>query len=95
MIALLNNYSELLNKLDINEKSEIINKAIEDIKEEAIMYEEKYSSTISIFKILLDLKNDDTNNKFLFRSKDDVIFNNIYESWRKTTTVFLEFVRQN
>ena len=77
MIALLNNYSELLNKLDINEKSEIINKAIEDIKEEAIMNEEKYSSTISIFKILLNLKNDNTNNTFLFRSKDDVIFNNI------------------
>ena len=77
MIALLNNYSELLNKLDINEKSEIINKDIEDIKEEAIMNEEKYSSTISIFKILLNLKNDNTNNTFLFRSKDDVIFNNI------------------
>ena len=53
MIPLLNSYSELLNKLDINEKSEIINKAIEDIKEEAIMYEEKYSSTISIFKYYL------------------------------------------
>ena len=50
MIALLNSYSELLNKLDINEQSEIINKDIEDIKEEAIMNEEKYSSTIFIFK---------------------------------------------
>ena len=61
MIAVLNSYCELLNKLDINEQSEIINKAIEDIKEEAIMYEEKYSSTISIFKILLHLKNGNTN----------------------------------
>ena len=62
MIALLNSYRELSNKLDINEKSEIINKATEDIKEEATMYEEKYPSTIFIFKKLLDLKNDNTNN---------------------------------
>ena len=62
MIALLNSYRELLNKLDINEKSETINKATEDIKEEATMYEEKYPSTIFIFKRLLDLKNDNTNN---------------------------------
>ena len=61
MIAVLNSYSELLNKLDINEQSEIINKDIEDIKEETIMYEEKYSSTISIFKRLLHLKNGNTN----------------------------------
>ena len=51
-----------MNKLEINEKSEIINKAVEDIKEETTMYEEKYSSTIFIFKKLLDLNNDNTNN---------------------------------
>ena len=37
MIALLNSYAELLSKLDTNEKSEIINKAIEDFKNEIIM----------------------------------------------------------
>lgn len=52
----INSYAELSNKLDTTKNSEIINKAIEDIKEEAIMYEEKYSSTIFIFKKLLDLK---------------------------------------
>ena len=40
MIALLNSYAELLYKLDTNEKSEITNKAIEDFKNEIIMYEE-------------------------------------------------------
>ena len=57
MIALLNSYAELFNKLDANEKSEI-NKAIEDIKDEIIMYEENYPSSIFIFKKLTDLKND-------------------------------------
>ena len=57
MIALLNSYAELFNKLDTNEKSEI-NKAIEDIKDEIIMYEENYPSSIFIFKKLTDLKND-------------------------------------
>ena len=37
MIALLNSYAELFNKLDTNEKSEIINKAIKDIKNEIII----------------------------------------------------------
>ena len=42
MIALLNGYVELLNKSNIDEKTENINKTINDIKEEAITYEEKY-----------------------------------------------------
>ena len=57
MIALLNSYAELFNKLDANETSEI-NKAIEDIKDEIITYEENYPSSIFIFKKLTDLKND-------------------------------------
>ena len=48
MIALLNGYAELLNKLNIDEKTENINKTINDIKEEAITYEEKYSTTIFV-----------------------------------------------
>ena len=56
MIALLNSYAELFNKLDTNEKSEIINKAIKDIKNEIIIYEENYPSTVFIFKKLIDLK---------------------------------------
>ena len=62
MIALLNSYAELFNKLDTNEKSEIINKAIKDIKNEIIIYEENYPSTVFIFKKLIDLKNDKTIN---------------------------------
>ena len=50
MITILNSYSELLNKLDMNEKTESIYKTIEDIKEEAIMYEENYSTEIFIIK---------------------------------------------
>ena len=64
MIAILNSYSELLNKLDMNEKTESIYKTIEDIKEEAIMYEEKYSTAIFIIKKLLELKNDNTHEDF-------------------------------
>ena len=48
MIALLNGYTEFLNKLNIDEKTEIINKTINNIKEEAITYEEKYSATIFV-----------------------------------------------
>ena len=62
MIALLNSYAELLNKLDTNEKSEIINKAIKDFKNEIIIYEENNPSTVFIFKKLIDLKNDKTIN---------------------------------
>ena len=62
MIALLNSYAELFNKLDTNEKSEIINKAIKDIKNEIIIYEENYPSTVFIFKKLIDLRNDKTIN---------------------------------
>ena len=62
MIALLNSYAKLLNKLDTNEKSEIINKAIKDIKNEIIIYKENYPSTVFIFKKLIDLKNDKTIN---------------------------------
>ena len=62
MIALLNSYAELFNKLDTNEKSEIINKAIKDIKNEIIIYEENYPSTVFIFKKLIDLKNNKTIN---------------------------------
>ena len=62
MIALLNSYAELLNKIDTNEKSEIINKAIKYIKNEIIIYEENYPSTVFIFKKLIDLKNDKTIN---------------------------------
>ena len=81
MIAVLNSYSELLNKLDINEQSEIINKDIEDIKEEAIMNEEKYSSTIFIFKKPVDLKNDNTNN--ITSGKE---MNKIYDQVKKKLT---------
>ena len=62
MIALLNSYAELLNKIDTNEKLEIINKAIKYIKNEIIIYEENYPSTVFIFKKLIDLKNDKTIN---------------------------------
>ena len=62
MIALLNSYAELFNKLDTNEKSEIINKAIKNIKNEIIIYEENYPSTVFIFKKLIDLKNNKTIN---------------------------------
>ena len=62
MIALLNSYAELFNKLDTNEKSEIINKAIKDIKNEIIIYEENYPSTVFIFKKLIDLQNNKTIN---------------------------------
>ena len=61
MITSLNGYTELLNKLNIDEKTENINKTINDIKEEAIRYEEKYSTTIYGLKKLLDIKYDDTN----------------------------------
>ena len=62
MIALLNSYAELFNKLDTTEKSEIINKAIEDFKNEIIMYEENYPSSVFVIKKLNDLKNDNTIN---------------------------------
>ena len=62
MIALLNSYAELLNKLDTTENSEIINKAIKGFKNEIIMYEENYPSTVFIFKKLIDLKNNKTIN---------------------------------
>ena len=61
MIVSLNGYTELLNKLNIDEKAENINKTMNDIKEEAITYEEKYSTTIFGLKKLLDIKYDDTN----------------------------------
>ena len=61
MIALLNGYTEFLNKLNIDEKTENINKTINDIKEEAITYEEKYSATIFVLKKLLNIKYDDMN----------------------------------
>ena len=78
MIALLNSYAELFNKLDTNEKSEIINKAIKDIKNEIIIYEENYPSTVFIFKKLIDLKNDKTIN--LIPVKD---INKIYSQLKK------------
>ena len=78
MIALLNSYAELLNKLDTNEKSEIINKAIKDIKNEIIIYKENYPSTVFIFKKLIDLKNDKTIN--LIPVKD---INKIYSQLKK------------
>ena len=61
MIASLNGYTELLDKLNIDEKTENINKTISNIKEEAITYEEKYSTTIFVLKKLLHIKYDDTN----------------------------------
>ena len=78
MIALLNSYAELLNKLDTNKKSEIINKAIKDIKNEIIIYEENYPPTVFIFKKLIDLKNDKTIN--LIPVKD---INKIYSQLKK------------
>ena len=78
MIALLNSYAELLNKLDTNEKSEIINKAIKDFKNEIIIYEENNPSTVFIFKKLIDLKNDKTIN--LTPGKD---INKIYGQLKK------------
>ena len=78
MIALLNSYAELLNKLDTNEKSEIINKAIKDIKNEIIIYKENYPSTVFIFKKLIDLKNDKIIN--LIPVKD---INKIYSQLKK------------
>ena len=78
MIALLNSYAELFNKLDTNEKSEIINKAIKDIKNEIIIYEENYPSTVFIFKKLIDLKKKKTNN--LTQVKD---INKIYGQLKK------------
>ena len=48
----------------MNEKTESIYRTIEDIKEEAIMYGENYSTEIFIIKNLLDLKNDNTHEDF-------------------------------
>ena len=48
MNALLVNYIDLLNKLEIKEKTENINKIIEELKEEILIYEEKYLSTLFI-----------------------------------------------
>ena len=79
MIALLNSYAKLVNKLDTNEKSEIINKAIEDFKNKIIMYEENYPSSIFIVKKLIDLKNDNTIN--LTPGKD---INKIYDQLKKS-----------
>ena len=50
MISSWNGNTELLNELNIDEKTENINKTINDIKEEAITYEEKYSTTIFVLK---------------------------------------------
>ena len=54
MIALLNSYAELLNKLDTTENSEIINKAIKDFKNEIIIYE----NSEMINKAIKDFKNE-------------------------------------
>ena len=48
MNALLVNYIDLLNKLEIKEKTGNINKIIEELKEEILIYEEKYLSTLFI-----------------------------------------------
>ena len=47
MNTLLVNYIDLLNKLEIKEKTES-NKIIEELKEEILIYEEKYLSTLFI-----------------------------------------------
>ena len=79
MIALLNSYAELLNKLDTTENSEIINKAIKGFKNEIIMYEENCPSSIFIIKKLIDQKNDNTIN--LTPGKD---INKIYGQLKKS-----------
>ena len=80
MIALLNSYAELLNKLDTTENSEIINKAIKDFKNEIIMYEENYPSSIFIIKKLINLKNDNTIN--LTPGKDiDKVYGQLKKSY--------------
>ena len=61
MINLLNGYTELLNKLHLNKKTENINKTVNNIKEEAITYEQKYSTTIFILKKLLNIRYDEAN----------------------------------
>ena len=90
MITLLNGYTELLKKLDINEKTENINKTINNIKEEAITYEEKYSTTIFILKKLLNGKDDDAHEDLEYylqtqvnkiNNKDNI--NNISNSIKK------------
>ena len=52
MNTLLVNYIDLLNK------PENINKIMEELKEEILIYEEKYLSTLFIFKKLHDKKSE-------------------------------------
>ena len=52
MIAILSSYTELLNKLTIDEKTKTIKKTMEDARKESTMYEEKYADKIIIFEKL-------------------------------------------
>ena len=80
MIALLDSYIDLLNNLEIKEKTENINKTLEEIKEEILVYEEKYLSTLFIFKKLHDKKleilKDDPENYLQHHSSEKEINNN-------------------
>ena len=80
MIALLDSYIDLLNNLEIKENTENINKTLEEIKEEILVYEEKYLSTLFIFKKLQDKKSeilkDDPENYLQHHSSEKEINNN-------------------
>ena len=80
MIALLDSYIDLLNNLEIKENTENINKTLEEIKEEILVYEEKYLSTLFIFKKLHDKKSeilkDDPENYLQHHSSEKEINNN-------------------
>ena len=58
MIAILSSYTELLNKLTIDEKTKTIKKTMEDARKESTMYEEKYADKIIIFEKLRKIKSE-------------------------------------
>ena len=51
MIAILSSYTELLNKLDIDEKTKTNNKTMEDVRKESTMYEKNMQTQPLFLKI--------------------------------------------
>ena len=70
MIAILGIYAELLSKLDKDEQTKYINKAILIAKKESTMYEEKHVDTVSTLiklrKIKSEILNNDTLNSYIY-----------------------------
>ena len=58
MISILSSYTELLNKLTIDEKTKTIKKTMEDARKESTMYEEKYADKIISFEKLRKIKSE-------------------------------------